>query len=129
MEPRHRPQYAHVAVGRAPVKRVPVVQTERDTVGFGGRFSPFEDFFRPIHSKVRRDFSSSDEFVLARVPQVVVRFAVFELRLRISWHAGVGSMRGEARERPSGSSFERVVRFFLMEAEVFGELAANEVFF
>ena len=38
-------------------------------------------------------------------------------------------MRGEARERPSGSPFERVVRFFLMETEILGEFAADEVFF
>lgn len=129
MKSRYRPKYADVAVGRTSVESVPVVQLQRDPMGFYGGFGPLEDFFRPVHPKVRGDFSVGDEFVLASVPKVVVRFAVLELRFRIFRNPGVGGVRREARERPGGSPFERVVRFFLMEAEVLGEFASDEIFF
>ena len=128
MESRHRPKHSDVTVGRTSVEGVAVVQSERDPVGFGRGIRPFENLFRPVHPKVRGDFSRGDEFVLARVPEVVGGFAVFELRFRIPRNPGVGRMNGQARQSPGGRSFESVVRILLMEAEVLRKFATDEVF-
>lgn len=129
MESCDGPKHSHVTVGRPSVQRVPVIQPQRDTVGFGGRIRPFQNLFGPVHSQVRRDLSGRDEFVLAGVPKIVVRFAVFELRFAVGRNPGIRRMRGKARQSPGGRSIERVVRIFLMKAEILRQFAADEVFF
>lgn len=129
MESCDGPKHSHVTVGRPSVQRVPVVQPQRDTVGFGGRIRPFQNLFGPVHAQVRRDLSGRDEFVLAGVPKIVVRFAVFELRFAVGRNPGIRRMRGKARQSPGRRSIERVVRILLMEAEILRQLAADEVFF
>ncbi len=71
-------KHTNISVRVSTVQAVFVVQINRNFQSLLWRFGPFQNFFGPIHTKKTVHFAIFTKLLLRRIPQLIVRFRIFE---------------------------------------------------
>ena len=77
--PNNRPSYSGIAIWIPAIEFILIIENNGDTVRFGRRAAPFEDFLSLIHAHVVMHPSAIHHLQLRSIPQRIVRLSIFEL--------------------------------------------------